>query len=612
MWLDNASDIDILFYKPYADIVTEIAEDDEYKPLTIGIFGEWGAGKSTLLNLVRQNIESQPQDKKTICIDINAWAFEGYEDAKIAVMQALLQKLEESAPERVKDKLKVLLKRVDVFKLAMKTVGTAAPIVAGVASGNPLPIMFSFNNVATIGDDIKKASEALQSFRDNYLTQDTDEQSVVNSIRIFRSEFEKALDDKEIGNVIVLIDDLDRCQPDRIIETLEAIKLFLSVRKTVFIIAADDKVIQYAIKKKYPPVEGTGVSFEKEYIEKIIQLPITIPQLSSKDVENYLLLLVVQQYLKKDEFKKFLEIIWKEKLLVSATPISRNKVHELLSTNHVSIGKDFNDTLEVVDSIKGIISRNLKGNPRQAKRFLNTYVTKKKLASFYFGEGEEKVDNQILALLLVLYKLSPDRFRQLNEWNQHFLTENEEFHHMKVSLENDDADEFSEWRKPDLIRWVKSTPDVFYTHRLDKYFYLTRECLNGNIENDSNLSEEAKEMLEEIGNAKPAQISKTINNFESINPKDKNDVMEVLLKRTSDGEMEPYIIGEIFVRDQLSAYRPQIANAMMKRTKNASIADVTVYKRMHNTDSELMDKIIDEWKKNSLIDNRMINMIRKG
>jgi predicted KAP-like P-loop ATPase len=98
MWLDNASDIDILFYKPYADIVTEIAEDDEYKPLTIGIFGEWGAGKSTLLNLVRQNIESQPQDKKTICIDINAWAFEGYEDAKIAVMQALLQKLEESAP----------------------------------------------------------------------------------------------------------------------------------------------------------------------------------------------------------------------------------------------------------------------------------------------------------------------------------------------------------------------------------------------------------------------------------------------------------------------------------------------------------------------------------
>lgn len=183
---------------------------------------------------------------------------------------------------------------------------------------------------------------------------------------------------------------------------------------------------------------------------------------------------------------------------------------------------------------------------------------------------------------------------------------------MKVSLENDDADEFSEWRKPDLIRWVKSTPDVFYTHRLDKYFYLTRECLNGNIENDSNLSEEAKEMLEEIGNAKPAQISKTINNFESINPKDKNDVMEVLLKRTSDGEMEPYIIGEIFVRDQLSAYRPQIANAMMKRTKNASIADVTVYKRMHNTDSELMDKIIDEWKKNSLIDNRMINMIRKG
>lgn len=47
MWLDNASDIDILFYEPYARIIADFAKNEEYNPLTIGVFGLWGAGKST-------------------------------------------------------------------------------------------------------------------------------------------------------------------------------------------------------------------------------------------------------------------------------------------------------------------------------------------------------------------------------------------------------------------------------------------------------------------------------------------------------------------------------------------------------------------------------------
>ena len=59
MWLDNASDIDILFYDPYAQLISSIAKDKINSPLTIGVFGLWGAGKSTLLNLLlrQQNID---------------------------------------------------------------------------------------------------------------------------------------------------------------------------------------------------------------------------------------------------------------------------------------------------------------------------------------------------------------------------------------------------------------------------------------------------------------------------------------------------------------------------------------------------------------------------
>ena len=65
-----------------------------------------------------------------------------------------------------------------------------------------------------------------------------------------------------------MIDDLDRCRPERIIEILEVIKLFLSVDRTTFIIAADENVIKYSIREKYPPMNGFDVELDKEYIEK--------------------------------------------------------------------------------------------------------------------------------------------------------------------------------------------------------------------------------------------------------------------------------------------------------------------------------------------------------
>ena len=250
MWIDNASDIDILFYEPYADIIAEIAQNPSYKPLTIGVFGVWGAGKSTLLKHIENKIPE-----------------------KVAVMESLLRELKEKDPEGLGKRLLRLLKRLNLFKLTTKAVSIGAPISASLADGNPLPLVLGITgNAEDIGNGIKNAAVAVQELHDDYLKPDTsvNDESIVNNIRKFREEFEKALKESDIDNIIVLIDDLDRCQPDRIIETLEAIKLFLSVNKTVFVIAADDNVIQYAIRKKYPPLEKFSVNLDREYIEKII------------------------------------------------------------------------------------------------------------------------------------------------------------------------------------------------------------------------------------------------------------------------------------------------------------------------------------------------------
>ena len=60
----------------------------------------------------------------------------------------------------------------------------------------------------------------------------------------FREEFSDALKNDNIEIIVVMVDDLDRCRPERIIEILEVIKLFLAVDRTTFIIAADENVIK--------------------------------------------------------------------------------------------------------------------------------------------------------------------------------------------------------------------------------------------------------------------------------------------------------------------------------------------------------------------------------
>ena len=583
MWLDNASEVDILFYEPYANVIADISKNPSYKPLTIGVFGVWGAGKSTLLKLIEQKIDVDSEKKrKTLCININAWTFEGYEDAKIALMEALLREIKEhkDIPSKVKDGVSKLLKKLDFFKLATKAASVGAPMIASVATGNPIPLLLSVSGKAEeVSDGIKNVANAMQSIRDDYLKDEEsdDTNSIVNNVRKFRKEFKETLKDDGIENVIVLIDDLDRCQPDRIIETLEAIKLFLSVEKMTFIIAADENVIQYAIRKKYPPIENYSVNLDKEYIEKIIQLPIYIPELSSKDIENYLMLLVVQEYCNIDQFKKFLKKIKEEKLLISNDVIDVQKI-KTIAIDYINKNdkQEFEETADIIAGIKRIIAGNLKGNPRQAKRFLNTYTTKKKLAELYFGTGEDALDTRVLAKLLVLQKLDGDLFILLNEWNKKFTTENEDFKAMLESIESGDSEneKYKAWNVPTIINWVESEPKDLEKIRLDRYFYLTRESLKKADVDVSTLSSAVKDILERIGKATRGLIPQIVQDMTKLSAIDQSMVFEVIIPKIQKGEIEFYIIRSLFVG--FEAYRDKICNALesyskkIKRTRNKS------------------------------------------
>lgn len=605
MWLDNASDIDILFYKPYASIISDIAKNKDYNPLTIGIFGLWGAGKSTLLKLIQNDLPKD--DNKIVYVQINAWMFEGYEDAKTALMEALLKELEDKKPfQGIKKNLKDLIKRLDFFKIGTSLLSFSAPAIASIATGNPLPLMLSLGSDSSkITEQISSAAKSIQDYKDNNI-----KESTVDNVRKFKQEFEKMLEDAHVDNVVVLLDDLDRCSPERIIESLEAIKLFLSVKRTTFIIAADENVIQYAIKKRYPHIEGSDVELSKEYIEKIIQLPIYIPELSSKDIENYLLLLVTQNYLSSNDFKSIVEKIYEAKYIVRETRITLTEVTSLISDLHleyVPSEMKFMEDASIIDSIRDIVSSTLKGNPRQAKRFLNIFVTKKSLAQIYYGSD---IDMRILAKLLVLQKLDPDLFNQLNEWNKEFTLCNDKFKAMyDAVMTGTNNVEYTKWALPSIKQWLECEPKDLYSQRLDRYFYLTRENLDQNIIDSQSFSIKARQVLDQLGTVKEGTISAVMDAMRVLPPVDIDNIFSVVLPRIKSGQLAFFIIKELF--QNFTPYQDKILEAIEKAHQKIVLADTVYLTSMYKLNTAKVLPVLDRMKGGRL-DTKLFDKIIGG
>lgn len=103
------------------------------------------------------------------------------------------------------------------------------------------------------------------------------------------SELQKALDDVRRNDpdrrIVMLIDDLDRCLPPKIVEVLESIKVTFDVPGFIFVLALDELVVEQAIQSYYG--QNYNVS-GKDYVKKLVQLEFRLPPLRMQDVMKYI------------------------------------------------------------------------------------------------------------------------------------------------------------------------------------------------------------------------------------------------------------------------------------------------------------------------------------
>jgi hypothetical protein len=263
MWADNETTTDLLGFSIHTDLIRSVILEPGLLPVTIGVYGDWGGGKTSVLKMLQRDLnpeehaQNSPEYTKlqrVACLYFNGWLFEGYDDAKSALLSSILVELGDHKRfgPKIRDKALQLIKSVNwmrVARLGLKEVALPALLATATGGASLLPsVVANLAGVVGLGNKEKPKEKEAKTLEWDELFGEASKAEGSADVRTFRQDFAKLIADSDIDTLVILIDDLDRCSPQRIVDNLEAIKLFLSVEKTAFVIGADPRIGQFRVR----------------------------------------------------------------------------------------------------------------------------------------------------------------------------------------------------------------------------------------------------------------------------------------------------------------------------------------------------------------------------
>lgn len=396
LWADDPADVDLLAFNAVASTLADILLDPGLDPVALGLSGSWGSGKTTVLQLVEAELDERSagadDGRAALVIPTHPWRYDPATGAKESVigevLSALARALEKSPAEKsLKDEAiglaKRLRDRVDWAK--------AIKIAAKTSLALQLP---SVDDITSL---VKPKAEG-------------DTEPSPRGLEDFRKEFRALIENPALAHitaVVVLVDDLDRCLPETVVETLEAIRLFLAVPRMSFVIAADedrvaDAIARHLSKTGAPaPTNEEGEDPSHLYLHKIVQTTIPLPALSRFDTQAFLLLLQLQQTLNPELVGGIVD---------QCTTIRLNG--RGLDEIEAPDGVDISEQIAFAARLTPILYEKLGGNPRRIKRFLNDLRVRQAVAE----RRGIALEATIVAKLMVLERLLNDDFKSLLDW----------------------------------------------------------------------------------------------------------------------------------------------------------------------------------------------------
>lgn len=306
-------------------------------PMTLGIFGDWGTGKTSLMKMIKKRLDNDHSETLTVWFD--AWRYENEPNVVVPLLYTIRDEIVASKHTMSDDVTEFLGK----FILAL-AYGLETSIKTGVVDVNYKP---------------KEIDNALKEFRER---RSLGKAIYYDMFRYLKDELEKW-----DVRLVIFIDDLDRCSPEKAITTLETIQLVLHMENVVFVVGASNSTLEKAIDLKYASLGVNGHSF----LKKIFPASFTIPPLQA------------------DQLRFFIE-----KLLIEVGSSTEEK--DILPNYFVNI---------------------VASNPRETKRIINTYVLMREMLSL----DARGMDVSKLGLFVAIQHEWPRIFRNINAHRKEFI-----------------------------------------------------------------------------------------------------------------------------------------------------------------------------------------------
>ena len=474
MWKDTETAEDLLGYRFHAKLLKDIVLDEQMLPTSIGIFGNWGYGKSSLMLLMQKEVDEEianqinaGKDYRVLQVRFNGWQYENYESTKYSLIQVLLDSVESYLSERkdLFDKLDALLRRINLLKVGVMLFKKYVWYQIPSEIKNFLPSSEDLKACINV-DSIDKFKAEFQNDRTSLI------------VTSFRKLFESIIKDAQFKSVIVYIDDLDRCSSERMIECIEAIKLFLNVDHTAFVLGTDERMVELAIKEHYPAQDrekSVIYSPFSDYLEKLIQIPYRLPRLSFNEQATYIMFLLL-----KSKYPNFFNgVLTKYYELKDKEPFKPYTYEQLKEDLYGQKIPNVEKLLEIVP----MMNRFLNGTPRQLKRFLNTFDLRLRMVQV---AGMQEINEIILAKLMLLeYNFKYQKLfealygmQQLNQGTIKDIDKVEENASQGKKLEDP---RWKEWNDDELVKvWLNVKPSLAGVD-LAPYFWIARDSLKNSV-----------------------------------------------------------------------------------------------------------------------------------
>ena len=239
------------FAKLLADTLVHLDSKDTF---TVGLFGKWGCGKTSLVNMTLAEIENIQADdepeKQIIVVHFEPWNFTDTNQLLTQFFVRLANEFQKKGDKNLTKIGKALESYSDAFGLLEWIPGVGGPIASVSKWG-----------FSRLGQKMQKG---------------LDERDVLKQkdqvIQLLKAQSNR---------VLVILDDIDRLSKEQICYIFQLITSVARFPNTTYLLVFDKEIVVEALKNVQ---SGNG----QDYLEKVIQMPIQIPDIQRSDLRNIL------------------------------------------------------------------------------------------------------------------------------------------------------------------------------------------------------------------------------------------------------------------------------------------------------------------------------------